>query len=167
MVLYTCRRCGYTTKQRSDFRKHLTKRKVECPPTNSSIDTKTLLYEVENGFKSYDQIIINKDLSNMNQEEIRELQIRVENYLKILETYLIPNVDVNNCNSFGEESLDHINESDISYILSDIRLDINKDKWYLFGYLLKIIYYRNPTNRSIYFVGDQIYVLDQCGCYCC
>ena len=72
MVLYTCRRCGYTTKQRSDFRKHLTKRKVECPPTNSSIDTKTLLYEFENGFKSYDQIIINKDLST-NQQMFADL----------------------------------------------------------------------------------------------
>ena len=132
-----------------------------------NIEPSQLLYQLEHGMKSFDTISSNKELSQMDNKEITDLYNKVKSYSQIIESYMKPKVDTSLINSFGEESLDHINESDISYILSDIRLDINKDKWYLFGYLLKIIYYRNPTNRSIYFVGDQIYVLDQCGCYCC
>ncbi len=46
MTIYNCIRCGYKTKYKNDFRKHIT-RKFTCPPKlkNINIDEVKRLFE--------------------------------------------------------------------------------------------------------------------------
>ena len=66
MVTYTCRRCGYSCKNKSYFKKHLL-RKVTCSPILENIEiAEKQREESEEKVKEFEKIILNSKLEAKN-----------------------------------------------------------------------------------------------------
>jgi hypothetical protein len=66
MVLYKCKRCNYTTHNKSYFRKHL-KRKIPCIVVNENVSLVTLLYELDSKNKKNVSQNVSQNDKNVSQ----------------------------------------------------------------------------------------------------
>lgn len=113
---FTCPRCDYKTNKRSNFIKHLTKRKTICPPTvadisldyliNEYTDTETFtkLYKCETcdkEFNSRSGIAYHKKSCCIKKDntEMEGLKDTIETLIQRIKDIKTPHVTINNNNS--------------------------------------------------------------------
>ena len=150
-INYTCKRCGYTTNNRTIYANHLKKKKVKCKPVLSNIDTDILIDELDRyisensrmGIYAPDNIIVKNEESldftdllkmiNVKEKEIEDLQKE---------------------NSLLRSSTENINSHNTNHITNDIELSIygNEDFTYIVHELLNTIQ-TNPFERIPRLVG--------------